>query len=372
MRIRKNISITLTLLLAFMMLLPTVTAAKTEDNTDIASLGNIANAETNDIDTSDLRSVYMLGDANSDSKVDIRDATEIQKQVANIITLSPEGMAAADTNTDGTVNIIDSTDIQKYLADFTVSGSIGEEKEYLSSPDENIVTTEPTATAAEETTAEADNPYDSLNDLQGWISVANDYFAPGNEYTAETRTALQREINNAEALCDSEYVTNSEITAQIEALKKAIEGLIPVSQDCTDKEISFNLLEEFRINGYGSDKTELYLITSKAEMEAVIAKVEGSEYGSIYTTPTVSEKFTDDYFEQKALIISMNVVGGSNCTQSIDSISVKGSILTVHRSLYKPEIVLCDMNYRYVLIELNADDIRSVRSLADDTTTITV
>ncbi|MGN0453370.1 MAG: dockerin type I repeat-containing protein [Ruminococcus sp.] len=379
MRIRKNISITLTVLLALIMLVPSVTAAKTDNNLDIVSTNLPTYAETNDIDTNDLCSVYLLGDANGDSKVDIKDATAVQKHIANIITLTAVGISAADTNGDGIVNIKDSTDVQKHLAGVSINSSIGQENEYSSTPAETVNPPEPTTSAGEESTTDAeenatepDDYYDSINYLQALIKTAEDYLAPGNYYVFETGLRLQNEIDNAKALCDSDTAAYREITAQIAALQEAIDGLIPIKEDDIYKEINFNVSEEFRINGYGSDETELYLITSVSEMEAVISKVEGSEYGSIYTTPTISEKYNDAYFENNSLIISLNLVGGSNCTQTIDRISVEGNTLTVHRSLYKPQIVLCDMNYQYVLIEVSNADISGVTNTINHNTFITV
>lgn len=58
---------------------------------------------------------YNIGDANCDGSVNIKDATAIQKHVAEIEDLSAEGMMLADVNNDGVVNITDATLIQKHL-----------------------------------------------------------------------------------------------------------------------------------------------------------------------------------------------------------------------------------------------------------------
>ena len=59
----------------------------------------------------------QIGDANSDGKVTIDDATMIQKFVAELVELTPDQFIAADTNCDGIVNIDDATMIQKYIAE---------------------------------------------------------------------------------------------------------------------------------------------------------------------------------------------------------------------------------------------------------------
>lgn len=68
----------------------------------------------------------ILGDANGDSKVDIKDVTFIQKATANDLTLSEAERKAADTNGDGTINIKDATEIQKYIAGSGTEYKIGE------------------------------------------------------------------------------------------------------------------------------------------------------------------------------------------------------------------------------------------------------
>ena len=59
----------------------------------------------------------LLGDINGDNAININDATEIQKYIAELIELSDKQKAVADTNGDGDVNINDATQIQKYIAE---------------------------------------------------------------------------------------------------------------------------------------------------------------------------------------------------------------------------------------------------------------
>lgn len=58
----------------------------------------------------------ILGDANEDNELNIKDATIIQKHLANILTLSERSKILADFNDSGDVNIKDATAIQKHLA----------------------------------------------------------------------------------------------------------------------------------------------------------------------------------------------------------------------------------------------------------------
>ncbi len=59
---------------------------------------------------------YLKGDADEDGKVNIKDATIIQKHVAKILTLSQQGQENADVDGNANINIKDATTIQKFVA----------------------------------------------------------------------------------------------------------------------------------------------------------------------------------------------------------------------------------------------------------------
>ena len=59
--------------------------------------------------------VVVKGDVNGDGLINIVDATEIQKYLADICELDETAKKSADFNEDSTVNVVDATDIQKYL-----------------------------------------------------------------------------------------------------------------------------------------------------------------------------------------------------------------------------------------------------------------
>jgi hypothetical protein len=54
-------------------------------------------------------------DVNCDGKVNVVDATEIQKYIVNKDALSQDGISVADVNDDNKVNVTDATLIQKYV-----------------------------------------------------------------------------------------------------------------------------------------------------------------------------------------------------------------------------------------------------------------
>lgn len=60
---------------------------------------------------------YIVGDVNSDNRINVQDVTEIQKYLTNMVDINS---AIADFNCDSKVNITDCTLMQKYI-----SGEIG-------------------------------------------------------------------------------------------------------------------------------------------------------------------------------------------------------------------------------------------------------
>lgn len=95
----------------------------------------------------------ILGDADCDSVVSIKDATAIQKHVAWLLRLEGIQLELADADQNGIVNVKDATVIQKYIADYDVNGEIGNEIDIICTlPTESWCTEpEPTETWYTET-----------------------------------------------------------------------------------------------------------------------------------------------------------------------------------------------------------------------------
>ena len=72
----------------------------------------------------------LLGDANLDFKVNVKDATNIQKTVAKITSFGEIATATADVDNNKTINIKDATGIQKWSAHIDIPYRIGEIFEY--------------------------------------------------------------------------------------------------------------------------------------------------------------------------------------------------------------------------------------------------
>lgn len=339
---------------------------KTQEEIDNAKaeLEFAINALSAQIETTTVPApIYRLaGDVNEDSKVNVRDATAIQKHLANIITLSSIGVALADANGDGKLNIKDATEVQKFIAGLTINNVIGEEIEVK--PD----FTETTKPQKTETT--------TLNtDATEKVDVTTEASLPTTAPVITTQPAevLPTDAIEVTEVTETIEITTAEVTGNTEVTETSIHTDPSENEEgVANGAISFTLAEEFRVEYYGSEKTELYLVKSREEMANVIAKIQGSIYSSLYTTPTISEKYNDEFFENNALIISLNCVGGSNCYQTIDSLNLDGDTLTVFRTLYKPDIVLTDMNYRYALLEVSANAVKNVKNLEDNITYTTI
>ena len=68
----------------------------------------------------------MLGDTDLSGKINIKDATLIQKAIAKLTKLDETQNKVADVTADTKVNIKDATAIQKFIAKIETPYSIGE------------------------------------------------------------------------------------------------------------------------------------------------------------------------------------------------------------------------------------------------------
>ena len=93
--------------------IPSVPASSTSSNITIPG---------DDVET------CIIGDANGDKAINVKDATEIQKSVAGLITLTKVGELAADADMNDYVNVKDATAIQKFVAGLDTSIFIGQER----------------------------------------------------------------------------------------------------------------------------------------------------------------------------------------------------------------------------------------------------
>lgn len=58
---------------------------------------------------------YEIGDVDLNGRIDVNDATELQRYAAELATFNETQILVADMNNDGVINVADATDIQKYI-----------------------------------------------------------------------------------------------------------------------------------------------------------------------------------------------------------------------------------------------------------------
>ena len=111
---------------------PTETIAATETTVEVSLSTDSTESSTNtevtvsDITTEPTEEMGILGDVNGDGKVNIKDATLIQKAAAKLIDLTDDEKLRADVNADNKNNVKDATAIQKFVAKIETGFPIGE------------------------------------------------------------------------------------------------------------------------------------------------------------------------------------------------------------------------------------------------------
>ena len=81
--------------------------------------------------STEVSDTYLLGDADQDGKITVKDATVVQKHVAKILKLEGKAEKAADADEDTKVSVKDATRIQKHVAKIKVPNSrVGERLPY--------------------------------------------------------------------------------------------------------------------------------------------------------------------------------------------------------------------------------------------------
>lgn len=358
------------------------------------------------------KKVYGLwGDVNNDSKVNVKDATAVQKHVADIHLLFGINLYLADANSDGDVNIKDATEIQKYTAGFELESDVGK----LTKVNDYIISNDTEA---------------ALTELYQVIAEAKEQFAPGSNYVEETIARLSEELEKAEALYNSENPDYNEVVAQTAALREAIDGLetpnldiselVPLMNEAEEiielggytdssidalieaksnaqraclwgdtqeevtqaqkvleaaldalvslydenaREIPFTVAQQCRVWSYNTSGTQLYLVKSPEEMDEVLDTI-GGQNTAVYTKPERDEKYNEEFFAENSLIISLNNLrGGNYCWQTIDRVTVMDDTLVVCRTIFKPDYSGTDINYQYALLEVKNSDIEGVTNL---------
>ncbi len=104
-----------------------------------------------------------LGDADMDFVVNIKDATLVQKHIAQIETLIGDALITADADQDEKITIKDATVIQKFVASLYVDTPVGELIDNFVTPTETTTIPEDNTTATTEPTTAPIEPEEKMD-----------------------------------------------------------------------------------------------------------------------------------------------------------------------------------------------------------------
>ncbi len=108
---------------------PSGTSAATEASSTSPDATETTTKATEPTETTDSIGEWipcLMGDADLNGKVNVKDATLIQKHAAHMFAFVGESEITADVNNDTNINVKDATVIQKYLAKIEVDFIVGE------------------------------------------------------------------------------------------------------------------------------------------------------------------------------------------------------------------------------------------------------
>ena len=108
---------------------PSETSAATETPSTASDATEATTEATEPTETTDTGGEWipcLMGDADLNGKVNVKDATLIQKHAAHMFAFVGESEITADVNNDTNINVKDATVIQKYLAKIEVDFIVGE------------------------------------------------------------------------------------------------------------------------------------------------------------------------------------------------------------------------------------------------------
>ena len=281
----------------------------------------------------------IYGDVNGDMRMNIRDATKIQKYLVDVETLSTGRLLCADLNRDNTVNIKDATYIQKCAAGLITNrdNRFLYHELYVIELKTELITL---MTESEEA-------------VNGKEVESNSYYAYLDAYSKAGR------------VCRDEYAKADEVKAATKALKDAIKGLVDADDiPAVPYDVNFNLYYAFRVGTYeyGWEPVNV-IIGSREELIALMDKFDVYTGNKDYWIP---DEYDDAFFEENVLVVSALVIGGSGCSQRVNSLRVDGDTLTIYRTIYSPECPPPDMYSECAYIEVKREDVKSVTNIVNE------
>lgn len=195
--------------------------------------------------------ILILGDTNLDTKVNIKDATLIQKYLAHLEELTDSSILCSDCNVDQDINIKDATWIQKYIANMDCTYPIGEE----------ITSTEPETVAPTSSESTAVNTLPSAS-----APVTTDSADPteipstavsASEATEATTEEPTKATDNGIELPDDNFTTDP-----TESEPETMPAYTPVKPDTNITIYFSNNVGWSTVNAYLYNDTELVELKS--------------------------------------------------------------------------------------------------------------
>ena len=185
----------------------------------------VNDAEGNDASGINGEILGLMGDADGNEKINVKDATQIQKFAAKLIELDETSMDLADVDLNGKVNVKDATAIQKWVAKIPVDAPINC-LVYIPAVETEPVTTAPTEPATvvtvPETTATADEPTTAASEDEPVVTVPVIKPTFVTEPTEATTKATEATEATTKATEATEATTKA--TEATEATTKATEA----------------------------------------------------------------------------------------------------------------------------------------------------
>lgn len=149
----------------------------------------------------------ILGDANLDFSVNVKDATNIQKSAAKITLFGNLATETADVDENKTINVKDATNVQKWTAQCNVPYNVGKSFEFKSEVTPGISLKEATDAALEYANAAYEDVVFDDKDYEvegGTAYYEIEFSANGYEYEV-TVNAEDGKVVNCEKEVDDDY-----------------------------------------------------------------------------------------------------------------------------------------------------------------------
>lgn len=127
----------------------------------------------------------ILGDANLDFSVNVKDATNIQKSAAKITVFGNLATETADVDENKTINVKDATNVQKWTAQYNVPYNVGKSFEFASDVLPSVSLKEATEAALEYAEVSAEDVIFDDKDYEverGTAYYEIEFSAKGYEY----------------------------------------------------------------------------------------------------------------------------------------------------------------------------------------------